>query len=110
MPARSVYLVTLSLSEAGPGRFGRQALSRQASVMDIYHTMPCHSNTLSLVCPNPHLHARATTREAARLQPQGSEDATGYWAADSPLPPPLSSLLPFPLHLLCLLVNLMGSP
>ena len=35
MPARSVCLVTLSLSEAGPGRFGRQA-----SVTDIYHAMP----------------------------------------------------------------------
>ena len=34
MPARSVCLVTLSLSEAGPGRFGRQA-----SVTDIYHAM-----------------------------------------------------------------------
>ena len=37
MPARSVCLVTLSPSEAGPGRFGRQA-----SVTDIYHAMPCH--------------------------------------------------------------------
>ena len=39
MPARSVCLVTLSLSEAGPGRFGRQV-----SVTDIYHAMhalPC---------------------------------------------------------------------
>ena len=34
MPARSVYLVALSLSEAGPGRFGRQV-----SVIDIYHTI-----------------------------------------------------------------------
>ena len=34
MPARSVCLVTLSLSEAGPGRFGRQI-----SVTDIYHTI-----------------------------------------------------------------------
>ena len=38
MPARSVCLVALSLSEAGPGRF-----RRQASVMDIYHAMPCHA-------------------------------------------------------------------
>ena len=38
MPARSVCLVTLSLSEAGPGLFGRQA-----SVTDIYHAMPCHA-------------------------------------------------------------------
>ena len=38
MPARSVCLVTLSLSEAGPGRFGRQV-----SVTDIYHTMPYHA-------------------------------------------------------------------
>ena len=34
MPARSVCLVTLSLSEAGPGRFGGQV-----SVTGIYHTM-----------------------------------------------------------------------
>ena len=38
MPARSVCLVTLSLSEAGPGRFGGQV-----SVTDIYHTIPYHS-------------------------------------------------------------------
>ena len=37
-PARSVCLVTLSLSEAGPGRFGRQV-----SVTDIYHTIPYHT-------------------------------------------------------------------
>ena len=42
MPARSVCLVTLSLSEAGPGRFGRQA-----SVTDIYHAMPCHTSSHS---------------------------------------------------------------
>ena len=35
MPTRSVCLVALSLSEAGPGRFGRQV-----SVIDIYHTIP----------------------------------------------------------------------
>ena len=63
-----------------------------------------------MACTNPHLHVRAMTREAARPQPQGSEDATGYWAADSLLPPPLPLLLPFPLHLLCLLVNLMAFP
>ena len=34
MPARSVYLMTLSLSEAGPGRFGCQT-----SVTDIYHAI-----------------------------------------------------------------------
>ena len=39
MPARSVCLVTLSLSEAGPGRFGRQV-----SVTDIYHTIPYHTS------------------------------------------------------------------
>ena len=38
MPARSVCLVTLYLSEAGPGRFGRQA-----SVTDIYHAVPYHA-------------------------------------------------------------------
>ena len=40
MPARSVCLVTLSLSEAGPGRFGGQV-----SVTDIYHAMPYHTLT-----------------------------------------------------------------
>ena len=38
MPARGVCLVTLSLSKAGPRRFGRQV-----SVTDIYHTMPYHT-------------------------------------------------------------------
>ena len=38
MPARSVCLVTLSLSEAGPRRFGGQV-----SVTDIYHTIPYHT-------------------------------------------------------------------
>ena len=38
MPARSVCLVTLSLSEAGPGRFGGQV-----SVTGIYHTIPYHT-------------------------------------------------------------------
>ena len=37
MPARSVCLVVLSLSEAGPGRFGGQI-----SITDIYHTIPYH--------------------------------------------------------------------
>ena len=37
MPARSVCLVTLFLSEAGPGRF-----VRQVSVTDIYHTIPAY--------------------------------------------------------------------
>ena len=41
MPARSVCLVTLSLSEAGPGRFGRHV-----SVTDIYHTIPYHHRHL----------------------------------------------------------------
>ena len=36
MPARSVCLVTLSLSEAGPERFGRQT-----SVADVYHEICC---------------------------------------------------------------------
>ena len=40
MPARSVCLVTLSLSEAGPGRFGGQV-----SVTDIYHTIPYHTGS-----------------------------------------------------------------
>ena len=49
MPARSVCLVTLSLSEAGPGRFGRQA-----SVTDIYHTIPY----LVQIC-STHVHIEA---------------------------------------------------
>ena len=43
MPARSVCLVTLSLSEAGPGRFGGQV-----SVTDIYHAIPYHPLFFSL--------------------------------------------------------------
>ena len=49
MPARSVCLVTLSLSEAGPGRFGRQV-----SVTDIYHTIPYHNQCTSI--PNTYRH------------------------------------------------------
>ena len=45
MPARSVCLVTLSLSEAGPGRFGCQS-----PVTDIYHTIhytaPMYANLI----------------------------------------------------------------
>ena len=50
MPARSVCLVTLSLSEAGPGRFGRQV-----SVTDIYYsnTIPCHLPAISSCCSLP---------------------------------------------------------
>ena len=40
MPARSVCLVALSLSEAGPGRFGGQvSVIRHLP----YHTIPCHT-------------------------------------------------------------------
>ena len=46
MPARSVCLVTLSLSEAGPGRFGRQV-----SVTGIYHTIPPSCCYLPAVSP-----------------------------------------------------------
>ena len=44
MPARSVCLVTLSLSEAGPGRFGRQV-----SVTGIYHTIPYQRREVSVL-------------------------------------------------------------
>ena len=44
MPARSVCLVTLSLSEAGSGRFGGQI-----SVTDIYHTHHHHHHTTILI-------------------------------------------------------------
>ena len=40
MPALSVCLATLSLSEAGHGRFGR--FGRQQP-LDIYHTIPYHT-------------------------------------------------------------------
>ena len=40
MPARSLCLVTLSLSEAGPGHFGGQV-----SVTDIYHAIPYQTST-----------------------------------------------------------------
>ena len=47
MPARSVCLLTLSLSEAGPGRFGGQV-----SVTDIYHTIPSHTVALTIDHPS----------------------------------------------------------
>ena len=49
MPARSVCLVTLSLSEAVPGRFGCQL-----SLTDIYHTIPYH--TIGPHCSRDHAH------------------------------------------------------
>ena len=56
VPARSVCLVTLSLSEAGPGRFGRQA-----SVTDIYHaTRTAHP------CVQPQPHQALAHAEPAR--------------------------------------------
>ena len=66
MPARSVCLVTLSLSEAGPGRFGRQA-----SVTDICHAMPCHAGTereRTFGCLFCHKMARSQVRVRARVQ------------------------------------------
>ena len=48
MPARSVCLVTLSLSEAGPGRFGGQ-VSVTDIVSNIYHTIPYHTIPYSIV-------------------------------------------------------------
>ena len=45
MPARSVCLVTLSLSEAGPGRLGGQA-----SVTDICHATGAPSQTSTIPC------------------------------------------------------------
>ena len=41
MPARSVCLVALSLSEAGPGRFGGQVSVIRRHLP--YHTIPCHT-------------------------------------------------------------------
>ena len=50
MPARSVCLVTLSLSEAGRGRLGRQVsvtdIYHTISVTDIYHTIPYLYHTI----------------------------------------------------------------
>ena len=60
MPARSVCLVALSLSEAGPGRFGCQV-----SVIDIYHTIPSES-TLHVRVPPPK--EVKEKREAPRFQ------------------------------------------
>ena len=70
MPARSVCLVTLSLSEAGPGRFGRQA-----SVTDIYHTMPSHHAIpyhaiLAIRC-TAHIPTLACAHACAHVNDQG---------------------------------------
>ena len=51
MPARSVCLVTLSLSEAGPGRFGGQV-----SVTGIYHTIPPYQFSSGPVRAASHVH------------------------------------------------------
>ena len=94
MPARNVCLVALSLSEAGPGRFGGQA-----SVMDIYHAMPCHSAVAVEVLARHPEETPATARAATstghgapRTHHASSEDTTGYWVADSLVPSPLSLL------------------
>ena len=61
MPARSVCLVALSLSEAGPGRFGRQV-----SIIDIYHTtIPYHSHTSSTTWASSSTTMSATTNATA---------------------------------------------
>ena len=62
----------------------------------LFPSLPSFPAGNSSLCANPHSHARVTTRDAARPQPQDSEDATGCWAADSLLPPPLSPFPPFP--------------
>ena len=87
MPARSVCLVTLSLSEAGPGRFGCQV-----SVTDIYHTrpyhtIPCHafrlvlSDSLGVVArlPSTHVRLHTTTTQCSDTKPTGA--TTSRWAA-----------------------------
>ena len=72
MPARSVCLVALSLSEAGPGRFGRQA-----SAIDIYHTMPWHGMALRSVQLSS-VHGCATVDATVRI----SRFTNGiYWEA-----------------------------
>ena len=104
MPARSVCLVALSLSETGPGRFGRQV-----SVMDICHAMPCHATSvptlIHVMSPQPawptgkdttghwspharpHVHSHRTPR---------TPQATGRPTLSPPLSPPLSPFLPPP--------------
>ena len=44
MPTHSVYLVTVSLFEQGPGRSGRQLPSTE-----FYHTVPHHTIPMHLV-------------------------------------------------------------
>ena len=64
MPARSVCLVALSLSEAGPGRFGRQV-----SVIDIYHTI--HTPPHPTSHPPPlQLHATPAFSQTTHPPPQ----------------------------------------
>ena len=64
MPARSVCLVTLSLSEAGPGRLGGQV-----SVTDIYHTIPpyrCTTHQKGTRCDKRTFHFRCRHQSTAR--------------------------------------------
>ena len=67
MPARSVCLVALSLSEAGPRRFGRQA-----SVMDMPHhpvgNDSCVPTLIHMYEPpheRPHVHSHRTPEDTA---------------------------------------------
>ena len=43
-----------------------------------------------------HPSVKRVVRNKPASQPQGSEDTTGYWAADCLVPSPLSLFLPFP--------------
>ena len=51
--------MTLSLSEAGPGRFGRQV-----SVTDIYHAIPC----VGLLSDPSTVGAAGTNQTTSRIQ------------------------------------------
>ena len=65
-------IVPLSLSEAGPGRFGGQA-----SVTDICHAMPCQASTLTQRAPNDNLRCACFFHSFARTPCHGRQNCTG---------------------------------
>ena len=80
MPARSVCLLALSLSEAGPGRFGRQV-----SVTGIYHTIPYHTPSRSR--PLVRLHRPLPYHTIPRISMVDQLRANAMPSARVPVPP-----------------------
>jgi hypothetical protein len=72
MPARSVCLVTLSLSESGPGCFRRQVF-----ITDIYHTISYHTDATTSTTIAP-CGGSADPVECATLGPASCASTSGF--------------------------------